>query len=51
MPQDFVEHGSVGIHLVASDGTIAWANKADMAICGYGPDTYIGMLLWCGSLC
>jgi PAS domain S-box-containing protein len=40
--QDFLVNGSVGIHWVNSDGTIVWANKADMDICGYTPDEYIG---------
>mmetsp|Transcript_20968 Transcript_20968/g.30233 ORF Transcript_20968/g.30233 Transcript_20968/m.30233 type:complete len:669 (-) Transcript_20968:229-2235(-) len=39
---DFVENASVGIHWVRGDGIIAWANRADMAICGYDADKYIG---------
>lgn len=26
---DFVENGALGLHRVAGDGTILWANKAD----------------------
>mmetsp|Transcript_7501 Transcript_7501/g.8896 ORF Transcript_7501/g.8896 Transcript_7501/m.8896 type:complete len:684 (-) Transcript_7501:147-2198(-) len=40
--QDFVVNGSVGIHWVMPDGVIAWANKADMDICGYNSEHYIG---------
>jgi hypothetical protein len=39
---DFVVNGALGIHWVQADGTIAWANDADMAICGYSADDYIG---------
>ncbi len=39
---DFVQRGSVGIHLVTADGIVAWANEADMRICGYDASDYIG---------
>jgi PAS domain S-box-containing protein len=40
--EDFVENASIGIHLVAGDGTILWANTADYAPLGYTEAQYVG---------
>lgn len=40
--EDFFENGTVGLHLVASDGTIVRANRADYEPLGYTADEYIG---------
>lgn len=39
---DFLENAIVGMHWVAGDGTILWANKAEMAMLGYELEEYIG---------
>jgi PAS domain S-box-containing protein len=39
---DFFENGAVGLHLVASDGTILRANRAELAMLGYEAHEYIG---------
>jgi PAS domain S-box-containing protein len=39
---DFVENATVGLHWVAGDGTIVWANKAELDLLGYAPEEYIG---------
>jgi PAS domain S-box-containing protein len=39
---DFLENGTEGIHQVAADGTILWANKAELDMLGYTADDYIG---------
>jgi PAS domain S-box-containing protein len=39
---DFLENAVVGMHWVAADGTILWANKAEMALLGYERQEYIG---------
>jgi PAS domain S-box-containing protein len=39
---DFLENAVIGMHWVAADGTILWANKAEMAMVGYEPKEYIG---------
>jgi len=39
---DFLENAAIGMHWVAEDGTILWANKAELALLGYQPDEYIG---------
>jgi PAS domain S-box-containing protein len=38
----FVENASVGLHWVRADGTIQWANRAEMELLGYEPREYIG---------
>lgn len=38
----FVEHASLGMHWVGSDGTILWANRADFEMLGYNGEEYIG---------
>ncbi|WP_134494874.1 PAS domain-containing sensor histidine kinase [Microvirga pakistanensis] len=40
--EDFFENGAVGLHLVAADGTILRANRAELALLGYTADEYIG---------
>jgi PAS domain S-box-containing protein len=38
----FFENGAVGLHIVAADGTILRANKAELALLGYGSEEYVG---------
>ncbi len=40
--RDFIEGASVGLHWVGPDGTILWANQADLDLLGYSADEYIG---------
>ena len=40
--EDFFENGNVGLHLVAGDGTILRANRADYEPLGYSADEYVG---------
>lgn len=39
---DFLENGIIGMHWVAADGTILWANKAELAMLGYEREEYVG---------
>jgi PAS domain S-box-containing protein len=39
---DFVETAAIGLHRVASDGTILWANRSDYEPLGYSAEEYIG---------
>jgi PAS domain S-box-containing protein len=39
---DFVENATVGLHWVGPDGTILWANQAELDMLGYARDEYIG---------
>lgn len=39
---DFIENASVGMHWVAEDGTILWANQCEFDLLGYSRDEYIG---------
>jgi PAS domain S-box-containing protein len=39
---DFVERAAVGLHWVAADGTILWANQAELDLLGYTSAEYIG---------
>jgi PAS domain S-box-containing protein len=39
---DFVENAIVGLHWVAADGTIIWANQAELDLLGYNREEYIG---------
>jgi PAS domain S-box-containing protein len=39
---DFLDTADIGIHSVAADGTILWANPADYEPLGYRADEYIG---------
>jgi len=40
--RDFIENAAVALHWVGEDGTIRWANRAEMALLGYSPEEYIG---------
>jgi PAS domain S-box-containing protein len=39
---DFFENGAVGLHIVASNGRIVRANRAELDLLGYTADEYIG---------
>lgn len=39
---DFAENATVGLHQVGPDGTILWANRAELQMLGYCADEYIG---------
>jgi PAS domain S-box-containing protein len=39
---DFIENASVGLHWVGADGTILWANQAELDLLGYTGEEYIG---------
>jgi PAS domain S-box-containing protein len=38
----FLETAQIGLHRVGPDGTILWANSAEMEMLGYRPEEYIG---------
>jgi PAS domain S-box-containing protein len=40
--RDFLENAVEGMHWVNADGTIMWANKAELELLGYSSDEYIG---------
>jgi hypothetical protein len=40
--QDFVENAAVAMHWVARDGTILWANNAELKLLGYSREEYVG---------
>lgn len=39
---DFIENASVGLHWVGADGSILWANQAELDMLGYTREEYIG---------
>src|SRR5215813_6151826 len=39
---DFLENAVLAMHSVAPDGTILWANKAELNLLGYTPEEYVG---------
>jgi PAS domain S-box-containing protein len=39
---DFLDNAAEGIHRVGPDGTILWANKAELAMLGYQWEEYVG---------
>jgi len=39
---DFVENAAEGLHRVGPDGTILWANKAELVLLGYRWEEYVG---------
>jgi len=39
---DFVENATVGLHWVGPDGTILWANQAELDMLGYAREEYVG---------
>ena len=40
--RDFVENAAVAMHWVGQDGTILWANKAELTLLGYSREEYVG---------
>ena len=40
--RDFVENATIGLHWVAADGTILWANQAELDLLGYSREEYVG---------
>ena len=40
--EDFFENGDLPLHVIASDGTILGANKAELDLLGYTADEYVG---------
>ena len=40
--RDFVENATVGLHWVGPDGTILWANRAELELLGYAKEEYVG---------
>ena len=40
--RDFVENAALGLHRVGAEGTILWANRAELDLLGYEPEEYIG---------
>ncbi|TWI66384.1 PAS domain S-box-containing protein [Pseudoduganella lurida] len=39
---EFLDNAAEGIHRVGPDGSILWANKAELAMLGYAQDQYVG---------
>ncbi len=39
---DFLENAAEGLHKIGPDGTILWANRAELDMLGYAPDEYVG---------
>lgn len=39
---DFLESALEGLHRVGPDGTILWANRAELALLGYASEEYVG---------
>jgi len=42
---DFIENASVGLHWVGADGTILWANQAELDLLGYTREEYVGRMI------
>ena len=40
--QDFLDNAPEGMHWVAEDGTVLWANRAELEMLGYEPNEFIG---------
>ena len=40
--EQFLNNCAIGVHLVASDGTVLWANKSELSLLGYGEEDYFG---------
>jgi PAS domain S-box-containing protein len=40
--RDFFENATVGLHWVGPDGTVLWANRAELELLGYTQDEYFG---------
>ena len=39
---DVFENGAMALHLVGPDGSILYANRAELELLGYEPDEYVG---------
>jgi two-component system CheB/CheR fusion protein len=39
---DLLENAPVGVHLLAADGRILWANRAELEMLGYAHDEWVG---------
>ena len=39
--RDFLEHAAVPLHWAAEDGTILWANQAELRLAGYARQEYV----------
>jgi PAS domain S-box-containing protein len=40
--RDFIENATVALHWVGEDGTILWANRAELELLGYAKEEYVG---------
>jgi PAS domain S-box-containing protein len=40
--RDFVDNATIGLHWVLADGTIEWANDAELNLLGYTREEYVG---------
>ncbi|HYD57523.1 MAG TPA: ATP-binding protein [Burkholderiales bacterium] len=40
--EDFIENATVAMHWVGPDGTILWANRAELELLGYEREEYVG---------
>ena len=40
--KDFIDNAAVGLHWVGADGTILWANDAELQLLGYAREEYVG---------
>jgi len=40
--QEFLEQAAEGLHMVGPDGTILWANEAELRMLGYTREEYVG---------
>ena len=40
--RDFIETSTISLHWVGADGTILWANQAELDLLGYSREDYIG---------
>jgi PAS domain S-box-containing protein len=40
--REFLDGAAEGIHTVAADGTITWANRAELRLLGYSAEEYVG---------
>jgi PAS domain S-box-containing protein len=40
--RDFIETSTIGLHWLGADGTILWANQAELDLLGYAREEYVG---------
>jgi len=40
--RDFIETSTIALHWIGADGTIVWANQAELDLLGYTRDEYVG---------